>query len=378
MTAVRTTPAYAPTNAPTRLRRVSAEIGKRLMLDRQVEFWLGEIRPAWSLEELRARVVEVIDETHDVKTFVLAAPGRAWPGAQAWPGHRAGHYVPVDVEIAGKRVRRCYSISSPPGAKRIAVTVKRVPGGVVSTWMHERVQPGDVLTLGAPAGNFVLPERTPGKLLLLSGGSGVTPVMSILRDLAARDELRDVVFVHAARSRADVIFARELERLASRHPGLRLAFRFDDDPRHGRLDESSLRALVPDLAERETYLCGPEGMMSALARTWTDAGIAHRLHCERFVALRAAPRAPSATAKVRLTVAERTVVADGKGSLLEQLERSGEKPAYGCRMGICNTCRCRKRSGVVEDLVTGAISDGPDEDIRLCSSVACSDLELAL
>jgi ferredoxin-NADP reductase len=341
------------------------------MLDRQIDFWLGELRPAWSLEELRARVVEVIDETHDVKTFVLA-PGRAWRG------HRAGQYLPIDVEIAGKRVRRCYSISSAPGQRRIAITVKRVPGGVVSPWMHENVRAGNVLPIGPAAGDFVLSERAPAKLLLLSGGSGVTPTMAILRDLASKDEVSDVVFVHCARSRADVIFARELERLASAHPGLRVELRFDDDPRHGRIDEASLRALVPDLAERETYLCGPEGMMTALARAWTDAGLAARLHCERFVAARAVARAPSAKTNVRLTMAERTVVADGKGSLLEQLERAGEKPAYGCRMGICNTCRCRKRAGVVEDLITGATSDGPEEDIRLCTSVARSDLELAL
>jgi ferredoxin-NADP reductase len=350
---------------------VGAAIGKRLMLDRQLDFWLGEIRPAWSLDELRARVVDVIDETHDVKTFVLA-PNRAWTG------HRAGQYVPVDVEIGGKRVRRCYSISSPPGQRRIAITVKRISDGLVSTWMHQNVRRGDVLTLGAPAGDFVLPGPAHAHLLLVSGGSGVTPVMSMLRDLASRDEVRDVVFIHCARSSADVIFARELDRLASEHAGLRVELRFDDEPGKGRIDEASLRALVPDFEARETYLCGPEGMMSALARTWTDAGIAQRLHCERFVAPRVAARAPSAETKVHLTMAERTVVADGKGSLLEQLERTGEKPKYGCRMGICNTCRCRKRSGAVEDLVTGAISDGPDEDIRLCTSVARSDLELAL
>jgi ferredoxin-NADP reductase len=244
--------------------------------------------------------------------------------------------------------------------------------------VHERIQRGDVLPLGAPAGDFVVAEEAPGKLLLISGGSGVTPVMAILRDLAARGEVRDVVFVHCARSRRDLIFARDLERLASSLAGLRVVLRFDDDPRGGRLDDATLRALVPDFAERATFLCGPEGMMTAIARTWTDAGIADKLHCERFVARRVAPREPSAQTRVHLAVAERTVVADGKGSLLEQLERSGEKPAYGCRMGICNTCRCRKRSGAVEDLLTGAVSDAPDEDIRLCTSIARSDLELAL
>jgi ferredoxin-NADP reductase len=371
MTAVRSIPAHAPTSAPTRLRAVGTTIAKRLMLDRQIEFWLSEIRPAWSIDELRARVISVIDETHDVKTFVLAPNG-------AWPGHRAGQYVPVDVEIDGTRVRRCYSISSAPGSSRIAITVKRVGDGRVSSWMHDRVKRGDVLPLGAPAGDFVVAEEARAKLLLISGGSGVTPVMAILRDLAKREEVRDVVFVHCARSKRDVIFARDLERLAVENPGLRIALRFDDAADGGRLDDSTLRTFVPDFAERETFLCGPEGMMTAVAKTWTDAGIADRLHVERFVARRVAAREPSARTNVHLTMAERTVVADGKGSLLEQLERTGETPAYGCRMGICNTCRCRKTSGAVEDMVTGEISDTPDEDIRLCTSIARSDLELAL
>ena len=282
MTAVRSIPAHAPTSVPPRvgrLRAVGTTIAKRLMLDRQIEFWLSEIRPAWSIDELRARVVAVIDETHDVKTFVLVPNG-------AWPGHRAGQYVPVDVEIEGTRVRRCYSISSAPGSSRIAITVKRVGDGRVSSWMHDHVKRGDVLPLGAPAGDFVVAEGARPKMLLISGGSGVTPVMAILRDLAERDEVRDVVFVHCARSKRDVIFARDLESLAAEHAGLRVILRFDDDARGGRLDDAALRALVPDFAERETFLCGPEGMMTAVAKTWTDAGIADRLHVERFVARR--------------------------------------------------------------------------------------------
>lgn len=345
----------------------------RLVRARQVDFWMRElVDPAWSLDTLRARVVDVVPETHDVRTFVLA-PNRLWLG------HRAGQFVPVSVEIDGARVTRCYSISSAPGDARVTITVKRVPGGRVSTWMHERVRPGDVLTLGRPAGDFVLNPSVRRKLLLVGGGSGVTPLVSMLRDLDRRDAVHDVVFVHAARSARDVIFARELDALAKEHPGLRVVYALDDDPRAGRLDSSALRRAVPDLASRDAMMCGPLGMMSALTPTWTEAGLAHRLKTERFVA---APRplvpARAPAGKVSLVLAGRTVEADGGATLLEQLEAAGERPESGCRMGICNTCVCRKRAGVVENVVTGELSTEPDEDIRLCVSRARTNLELAL
>jgi ferredoxin-NADP reductase len=375
MTAVgTTTPAWARAPAALRAtRRIHrSTAARRLFLDRQIDFWLGELRPSWSIDGLRACVERVFDETHDVKTFVLA------PG-DAWPGHRAGQYVPVEVEIDGVRVRRCYSISSAPGGARVAITVKRVSGGRVSSFLHDRVSAGSVLNLGVPAGDFVLRDAPPEKLLLLSGGSGATPVMSLLRDLAARGAVRDVVFFHAARSAADVIFHDELRALAARHEGLDLVIRLDDDPAvRGPLDETDLRARIPDFAERETFLCGPPGMMAAIDHIWAGAGALDRLHSERFTAPPpAAVPAGSAGVGVRLSRSGRSVAA-GVGTLLEALERAGERPAHGCRMGICNTCRCHKRAGTVENLITGAVSSEPDEEIRLCVSVARSDLDLVL
>jgi stearoyl-CoA 9-desaturase NADPH oxidoreductase len=373
MTALRTTPVRD--GAPLRLRAARAVFGssaaRRLFLDRQVAFWLGELDPSWSFTELRARVAGVIEETHDVKTFVLE------PGS-AWPGHRAGQYVPVDVEIDGVRVRRCYSISSAP-SRAPAITVKRVKGGRVSSFLHDHVRPGFVLGLGAPAGDFVLRTPAPEKLLLLSGGSGATPVMSLLRDLCARRVVGDVVFAHSARSAADVIFRRELDSLAARYAGLRLVFWLDDDSTDGGpLDEAKLRAKVPDFAARETFLCGPPGMMDAVERIWALAGALDRLRSERFVAPRPAVVESTEGALLCLSRSGRTVVAAGGGTLLDQLERAGERPVYGCRMGICQTCRCRKRTGAVEDVLTGAVSSEPEQEIRLCVSVARSDLDLEL
>lgn len=341
---------------------------RRLFLDRQAAFWLDQLHPTWSPREIRARVVEVVTETPDARTFVLR-PNRHWTG------HLAGQYTTVEVEIDGVRHRRCYSISSAPSDPRVAITVKRVAGGKVSPWLHEHVRPGHVLRLGPAAGDFVLdrdPVTAAAPLLLLGGGSGITPLMSIIRDLVDRDALRDVVIVVHARRRDDVIFGRELEAIAARHAGLRLLVHLDD------FDEARLARLVPDFAARTTMLCGPAGLMARVERMWADAGATARLRREQFAAPPLTVPAPGAPIAIRLAASARTVAAGGAGTLLEQLERAGERPPSGCRMGICQTCKCRKRSGVVENLRTGAISSDPDEDIQLCISRGRSDLELAL
>jgi ferredoxin-NADP reductase len=365
--------------------RLAATAWHRWFLDRHAEFWLRELGSSWSFTQARARVVDVIDETADTRTLVLA-PGRRWPG------HRAGQYVPIELEVNGIRVRRCYSISSGsarPGARRIAITVRRVAGGGVSSALHQ-LRPGALVGIGRPAGDFVLESSIPGaspKLLLVAGGSGITPIMAMLRDLAAQSRgvagTADVVVIHGSRGRHDAIFGDELASLATRFRWLRLHARHDDEAATGgRLDVNGLRALVPDLADREIFVCGPPGLMELVTRAADDAGALHRVHQERFEV--PPPRAVGGDARTAgpVTVAlVRTgieVVAAGPGPLLVQLERAGQRPPYGCRMGICHTCRCRKLRGIVEDGSTGVVSSEPDQEIRLCVSIARSDLELEL
>jgi stearoyl-CoA 9-desaturase NADPH oxidoreductase len=368
-------------NAIQTSKNAARSIVRHIAQSRQVDFWMQEFSKTWSLTEIRARVVEVIDESHDVRTFVLA-PNRHWPG------HRAGQFVSVEVEVDGVRLQRCYSISSAPGDAQLKITVKRVPGGRVSSWMHDKVHVGAVLGLSKPAGEFTAnienfsPGSSPQKWLLVSGGSGVTPVMSILRDFVRRRVIGDVVFLHAARSQRDMLFQHELAAIAAAHSGLRVAFFLDDDARRGgRLDRGTLAAAVPDFAERQTLLCGPAPMMAALSPLWVDCGISQHLKTERFSQL---PRTQTTHAEgkdrvhLHLLRSERVVAASDGATLLEQLEAAGERPKHGCRMGVCNTCACRKHSGIVENILTGEISTEPNETIRLCISRAKTDVELAL
>ena len=357
----------------TSWKTTAGRVARRLFLDRQLSLWTGALAPTWSPTEVRARVVAVIAETRDTRTFVLR-PNRNWRG------HRAGQHTMIEVERNGARVRRCYSLSSPPGAPLVSITVKRVPDGRVSGWLHDHLRPGDIVTLGAAAGDFVLPAPHRPELLFVSGGSGITPVMSMLRDLDRRDAVEDVVFVHYARSRDDVIFGAELAALAACHPGLRLVLCLDDAPAGG-FDEARLARAVPDFAARATFLCGPPGLMARVERMWLAAGAGARLQRERFVAAprpQASAPSPTSAVAVRLARSGRTVAVDASAPLLQTLERAGERPPNGCRIGICHTCKCTKRSGTVENLLTGAVSSNPDEEIQLCISAPRSDVELAL
>ena len=354
-------------------KKAGHTIASRLFFDRKAEFWLQELDPSLSLHP-RARIVAIIRETADAKTFVLR-PNRLWRG------HVAGQYVTIEVEIDGRRERRCYSISSPPGTGRaFSITVKRVAGGLVSNWLHDHAAAGDTLGIGEAAGDFVLPETLPAQMLFVTAGSGITPVSALLEELAGRGALGDVILLHYAPTRSEVIFHDRLRGLADRHGGFRLLIGFTREKGGiGRFAVERFRSLVPDFRQRETWLCGPEGLRNRVTTLWEAEGMRKRLHEERFVTT-ARVTSPCGAAEVTVTLSRsgRTFVTKGSGTLLEQAERAGANPAFGCRMGICQTCKRVKRSGAVRNLRTGAISTDPDEEIQLCISIPHSDVEIDL
>jgi ferredoxin-NADP reductase len=338
-----------------------------------VDDMLTALLPMLSLGEVRARVVSIVAETPDTKTFLLQ-PNTHWRGA------RSGQFIRVRLEINGKRVERVYSLSSPGGTAQIAITVKRQPGGLVSNHLHTVVKAGDVLTISQAAGDFTLPDPTqqplPTRMLLLSAGSGITPVMAMLRSLHAARYTGDLVFVHMCRSAEDLIFAAELEQLQAQMQGLTLVRHFTEH--HGRLNPALLSALVPELAHRETWMCGPGAWMDAVHAYWATQSEASSLHSERFGSAPQLLAFAGAPAAVLCATTGKSFTTSGPDALLVQAERAGLAPKHGCRMGICASCQCTKSSGTVQNLVTGELSSAPNETIRLCISAARSDLTLAI
>jgi ferredoxin-NADP reductase len=361
-------------HAATQVDRVT----RRLTVDAPVlEGALRRLDPTLSLRSIRARVVEVRDETHDVKTFVLRPNAR-------FKDFQAGCFVNVKLRIAGKPMQRSYSISSAPSRDGLfSITVKRVAGGVVSNWLADHVQPGFVLSLSAPSGQFVLPQERPSELLMLSAGSGITPVMSMLRQLVTEDE-RPITFVHFARSPRDIIFREELERIASYSSHVRVVFCVEEADSTwqgavGRFTAELLAEVAPKFRELDTFMCGPSGFMKAVVKTLEESGAElARLRYERF----GVDFDPSAFIGhgqlVRFAKSGGESMSTTPRTILDEAERLGIAVEWGCRAGNCGTCRCKKVSGVVTDVTTGAESGAGEEFIFPCVSIPRGAVEVEL
>ncbi|MFJ6378432.1 ferredoxin reductase [Kitasatospora sp. NPDC092039] len=328
--------------------------------------YLDLVSPLRAGADLRGRVEAVHRETGDAATVVIR-PGRSWRG------HTAGQYVRIGVDVDGRRLWRAYSLTSPTDRPdgRITITVKAVPDGKVSNHLVHRVAPGTLVRLDQPTGDFVLPRARPTKVLYLTAGSGITPVMGMLRDT----EVDDAVMVHCAPRPQDVIFRDELRGLAAAGK-LRLTEVHTDTA--GRLDVARLGDLVPDWAERETWACGPAGLLDAVEEHWAGHGVRERLHTERF-----RPRVVAGAdddgggGEVTFSTTGRTVAADGATPLLDVGEEAGVLMPSGCRMGICFGCVTPLRAGAVRDLRTGEITEAePGVLIQTCVSAAAGPCDI--
>ncbi|MEU2762070.1 ferredoxin reductase [Streptomyces sp. NPDC006906] len=324
--------------------------------------YLDLVSPLRTGADLRGRIEAVHPETSDAATVVIK-PGRAWRG------HTAGQYVRIGVDVDGVRLWRAYSITSPADRRdgRITITVKAIPDGKVSNHLVRRAKPGTLIQLDQPTGDFVLPRAKPAKVLYLTAGSGITPVMGMLRSIG----LDDVVMVHCAPRPGDVIFRRELHRLVV-DEGLRLTEVHTDTD--GKLDIARLQELVPDWAERETWACGPAGLLDAAEEHWAGHDVLERLHTERF---RPGIVVAGDGGEVTFSTTGRTVGADGATPLLDIGEEAGVLMPSGCRMGICFGCVTPLKAGAVRDLRTGEITEaGPGVLIQTCVSAAAGPCDI--
>ena len=296
----------------------------------------------------------------------------------AWEGFTAGQFVRVAVEIDGAWRTRCYSPSSPAGTGReFEITVKSHPEGLVSNHLIEAARPGMFVGLSPADGDFLLPDERPERIVLISGGSGITPVMSMLRTLCAERHRGAITFVHYAPDSERAIYRDELERIALRHPNVRLFRSYTRARGAGELDGhfelDHVRRIEPDIERAEVFACGPPALLDAVREAWAGAGAEHRLHVESFVppALASASGVPEGT--IHFAGADLRVPNSG-APLLEQAEEAGLSPDYGCRMGICHTCSCRKTAGTVKNLSTGELLATDEEDIQICVSAPVGDV----
>jgi ferredoxin-NADP reductase len=264
------------------------------------------------------------------------------------------------------------------------ITVKRVPGGLVSNHLADTLSVGDVIELGAPDGQFVLPREVPEHLLMISAGSGITPVMSMLRHLVAARSTARVTFLHFARSPKDVIFGRELEAIAGRNPNVRVVVCVESpDARWagptGRFDAAILAGAAPDFRDAETFLCGPAPFMKAVMRTLEkDGADLGRVHFERFDAGFDPTAFLEHSQSVSFVRSGVVALSSRPLTVLQEAENRGVSLRSGCRAGTCGTCRCKKKKGVVVNVATGEESGPGEEMIYACVSVARGAVEMDL
>jgi ferredoxin-NADP reductase len=341
-------------------------------LDRYLEL----VHPLLTVRELRAEVTDVRRATPDSVTLTLRP-------TRQWEGFAAGQFVQLTVDIDGVRRTRCYSPASSQHRSdgRIELTVKAHADGLVSRHLYDHARPGLVVGLSQADGAFRLPEARPARILLISGGSGITPVLSILRTLCEEDFAGEVAFLHYARRAADVPYRDELAAIAAEHPNVRIAVGYTrqraDAGLRGRFGAAHLQAVAPWYADAETYVCGPQSLMASVREVFTAAGLGDRLHSEDFTP----PALLVDAGDARGTVAfERSGIAAANTgtTLLEQAEAAGLSPEHGCRMGICFSCTQVKTSGCTRNILTGDLHTESDEEIQLCISVPVGDVALDL
>lgn len=337
----------------------------------------------------------VRQETHDVKSFFFRSPqGRAF-------SFEPGQFVTLELDIDGETINRCYTISSSPARPHtISITVKRVPGGKVSNWLHDNLQPGAPLRVLGPAGEFTCARHPARKYLFLSAGSGITPLMSMSRAHHDLAEDRDIVFVHSARTPDDIIFARELDLIASTHANFRTAFvcerlgaRTNWHGVTGFLSLPLLKLVAPDFMEREIFTCGPAPYMKAVRELLAEAGFDRsRYHEESFSfetlaqgeAPADAPAGEDAAARgaqvrqytIAFAKSHREIACGADQHVLDAARRAGVRLPASCTQGMCGTCKVKLVSGQVDMKHNGGIRQREIDQgmVLLCCSKPLSDL----
>ncbi|HEV7977186.1 ferredoxin reductase [Amycolatopsis sp.] len=357
-----------------RSRRKLASLAEALLTPHGMDRYLELVDPMLVRREIRGVVTGVERQTADTVTLTIR-PSRAWRG------FTAGQYVRVSVDINGVRRTRCYSPACSQHRRdgQLELTVKADPKGLVSRYLHENAEPGMVVNLSQPDGGFTMPERRAPKTLLISGGSGITPVLSMLRTLVDERHPGEIVFLHYANTAEDVLYREELAKLAALHSGVKIVLAYtlakSGADLHGFFSAKHLTKAAPWYRDAETYLCGPKPLMDSVRERFGDDGLSERLHTEEFTPPALKFDKADAEGQIRFAHSGKEFANSGK-PLLEQAEDAGLNPEHGCRMGICFSCTKVKTSGCVRNAKSGALSEEENEEIQLCISVPVGDVEI--
>lgn len=350
----------------------------------------SENEKVWESGFKTARCLRVVNETRDVKTFWFALAGNE-------PlKFKPGQFLNFTFRIEGKEVYRCYSISSSPTQPyQFGITIKQVPGGLVSNWLHENLVLGDEVAISPPAGHFNCIDVQAEKYLLLSGGSGITPNMSIIRWMKETGQTKDVHFMHSARSPEDIIFEDELQQIDAQWENFQLSILCENkSPKRGwsgykgRLTSALLECMCPDYNERVIMCCGPAPYMQAVRKTlemlnfpmenYYEESFGSPMLASAELTLVETDVADSVSVQLSFSTSNKQVISDSNTTVLDSAQANGVWIQAGCRTGICGSCKVLKTSGSVmmDDPVGLSESELDEGYILACCSYPKEDLSI--
>lgn len=342
----------------------------------KVSHYIELVNPLWADHSMQARIVDVWDETSSARTLTLKPGGN-------WRSFRPGQHVRVGIPIEGRHFTRTYSISSGTESAdgTFTITVKAIPNGRVSNHIVRQLKVGDYIPIGIAQGDFYLPDAQPVKPLFITAGSGITPIMSMLRTLDREERFPDVRHIHYAPHAFDVIFGKALTVLENKYSRYKLSRLYTREA--GDSDQTSkpnqhfsaeqLEQLCPDWRERDVFACGPQSLLDALESHWEAHGLRRNLHTERFRATLAPTSVAGQAGSVVCVKSNVTFQSDGQTNLLRLAEDNGLNPEHGCRMGICHGCDVKLVSGCVRDLRTNEMLSEAGQVIQICVCAAVGD-----
>ena len=362
----------------TPLERARQWVSQSLTQENQITAYLEPliqvVLPGWTTDAVRSKVIQVRPETNDVYTLVIR-PGKRWKG------FKAGQHLQITAEQNGSLQTRFFSVSSAPAYFKktglIEMSIRVQEGGRVTPWLRDAFAAGGICNLSPAEGDFTLPEGNQ-PVLMIAGGSGITPFRSMLSQMAASGDKRDAHLMFYVRDASNALFQEEFEKIAAEHDNIRVTFM--NSAEKGVFSAEHIKEVCSDFVERKVMICGPTPMIQLVRQVVSGEGVsADNIMFEYFGA--APIELDRADAKDAYVSFEKGGVAamssaENPVSLLELAEQNGLKPLAGCRVGVCHQCKCTKKSGVVLNTLTGQYSDTGREDIQLCVSVPVNDVVL--
>ena len=338
-----------------------------------INFGLYHLSKTWSVNRIKAKIIKIDEESHDVKSFYLQPNG-------LWKGFLPGQHVNLSLKINGKFQTRTFSFSSDPNEKLLRITIKKIPGGLVTNYIHENSKVGDIWELGEATGDFIISENLENeKILFISGGSGITPILSQLKELSKQNYNSQITLLYFSRTEKDILFKYELNLLSHVLNNFKVIHFLSEEQslkyNFGIFDESILNQHVPDFKEYSTFFCGPEPLKKIVFNIYSKENLLDKIKSEDFMVFNQNKSDTTQLQKIKLLFRAREEEI-GSHNILESLLEKGISLQHGCKAGICNTCACMKAKGRVRNIITGETSDDSREKIKLCVSVAVTEIHL--